>query len=123
MGVRKEWTIKGQWDGQTVPLFALANEPHCVISRGTSPMGISADFKHNLWHVIETTLLAFVMLAAAIGIAVVEIWCEKNQMPKYLCISAFLMGAGLVVFDAVLLLGTVGIFTVRRLSRTYRDVK
>ncbi len=72
-------------------------------------------------HLIGNFIVAVVLLAAAIGLALVERLCEELKMPNYVCIGANAIAYALFCVDGIVFLGTAVIVSVRLLVRTWRN--
>jgi hypothetical protein len=74
-----------------------------------------------LKHLLGNFVVAIVLLAAAIGLALVERLCEELKMPPYVCDGANAIAYAMFVIDGIVFLGTAVIVSVRLLVKTWRN--
>jgi Na+/H+ antiporter NhaC len=80
----------------------------------------TAEIGLFLKHLLGTYIAAIVILAAAIGLAFVEKWCEAHQMPGYLSYGVTSISVTLLTFDGVVVCGTTAIVALRLLQKTWK---
>jgi hypothetical protein len=74
-----------------------------------------------LKHLIGNFVVAIVLLAAAIGLALVERLCEEWKMPPYVCNGANAIAYVMFGIDGIVFCGTAIIVSIRLLVKTWTN--
>lgn len=72
-------------------------------------------------HALRNFVAALAIFVVAVGLAYVERFCEKSEMPSYLCKGITFISVVLFWIDGIVVCGTAAIAAARLLLRTWRN--